>query len=62
MAMRQVLTTMRKLYVERKEAFIVKKDLFEEAVLAIELFDVSDVITASNALDDEEPLSLDDGM
>lgn len=38
------------------------KEIFEEAVLVIELFDVSDVITASNALDDEEPLSLDDGM
>ena len=40
----------------------MKKDLFEEAVLEVELFDVSDVITASNALDEEDPLVNPNGL
>ena len=56
MVLLQMLTT-HNVYANRKETFIVKKDLFEEAELDIELFDAADIITASNVLDDEDPLS-----
>ncbi len=36
----------------------MKKEIFDEAVLEIELFDVSDILTESNALEDEDPLDL----
>ena len=36
----------------------MKKELFEKAILEVELFDVSDILTASNALDEEDPLDL----
>ncbi len=52
----QQIITMDKTFVEQKGDYIVMKDLFEEAILEVELFDVSDIITASNALDEEDPL------
>lgn len=52
----QQIITMDKSFVEQKGDYIVMKDLFEEAILEVELFDVSDIITASNALDEEDPL------
>ena len=55
MVLRQIIT-MDKSFVEQKGDYIVMKDLFEEAILEVELFDVSDIITASNALDEEDPL------
>ena len=55
MVLRQIIT-MDKSFVEQKGDYIVMIDLFEEAILEVELFDVSDIITASNALDEEDPL------
>ena len=37
----------------------MKKDLFEEAELEVVLFDASDILTESNALEEEDSLELD---